>query len=59
MRLRFLDCLLDTARREFWRAGERVPLRPRVFDLLALLIEQRERAVPKAEISSASGRNAW
>jgi DNA-binding winged helix-turn-helix (wHTH) protein/predicted ATPase len=50
MRLRFLDCTLDTARREFRRAGKQLPLRPRVFDLLALLVDQRERALSKAEI---------
>jgi DNA-binding winged helix-turn-helix (wHTH) protein/predicted ATPase len=50
MRLRFLDCTLDMSRREFRRAGEPVRLRPRVFELLALLVDQRQRAVPKAEI---------
>src|ERR1700756_1302812 len=50
MRYRFLDCTLDTERRELGRAGELVPLRRRVFQLLLHLLEQRERAVSKTEL---------
>jgi len=50
MRYRFLDCTIDTRRREFRRAGQVVPLRPRVYELLLYLLEQRERAVSKNEI---------
>jgi DNA-binding winged helix-turn-helix (wHTH) protein/predicted ATPase len=50
MRFRFLDCTLDTDRRQLTRAGKAVPLRPRVFELLALLIAERHRAVAKTEI---------
>ncbi|MEO0996627.1 MAG: tetratricopeptide repeat protein [Pseudomonadota bacterium] len=51
--LSFEDCELDLASREFRRAGEPVALEPRVFDLLAFLIEQRERVVGKDEIQQA------
>jgi class 3 adenylate cyclase/predicted ATPase len=50
MRYRFLDCILDVERRELRRAGALVPTRRRVFQLLLLLIEQRERAVSKAQL---------
>ena len=50
MRYRFLDCTLDSERRELRRAGEFVPLRPRVFQLLLHLLEQRDRAVSKTEL---------
>ena len=50
MRYRFLDCTVDSQRRELRRAGELVPVRRRVFQLLLHLLEQRERAVSKAEL---------
>ncbi|MCH9694107.1 MAG: tetratricopeptide repeat protein [Gammaproteobacteria bacterium] len=46
----FNDCELDLASRELRRAGELVAVEPRVFALLAYLIEQRHRAVDKDEI---------
>jgi len=48
--LRFGDCELDLASREFRRAGELVSIEPRVFALLVFLFEQRHRAVDKDEI---------
>ena len=51
--LRFGDCELDLASREFRRAGELVSIEPRVFALLAFLFEQRHRAVDKDEIQEA------
>jgi DNA-binding winged helix-turn-helix (wHTH) protein len=35
MELRFGDHVLDVARRELRRSGERITLEPQVFDLLA------------------------
>ncbi len=52
-RYRFGDCELDAGTRQLSRAGEPVPLQPRVFDLLIYLIEQRNRAVDKDEIQDA------
>jgi DNA-binding winged helix-turn-helix (wHTH) protein len=37
MRYVFDDCTLDTERYELRRAGIRIPLRPKVFQLLAYL----------------------
>jgi DNA-binding winged helix-turn-helix (wHTH) protein len=48
--LRFADLLVDADTRQVWAAGKEVRLSPKAFDLLALLIEQRPRVVPKAEI---------
>lgn len=36
-----------------WRAGEPVKVQPKVFDLLVFLIENRDRAMGKAEIQDA------
>jgi DNA-binding winged helix-turn-helix (wHTH) protein/predicted ATPase len=41
---------LDTRRLELRRAGEPVRIEPQVFDVLALLIEHRDRVVPRREI---------
>ena len=51
--VRFDDCELDLAARELRRGGEVVALEPRVFALLAYLLEQRHRAVDKNDIQDA------
>lgn len=50
---RFEGFELDPATRELRHGGAPVALQPRVFDLLAYLIENRERAVDKDEIQDA------
>ncbi|HVO12773.1 MAG TPA: winged helix-turn-helix domain-containing protein [Vicinamibacteria bacterium] len=45
MRLRFGECTFDPDARELRRAGELVPLSPRAFTLLALLLAHRPRAL--------------
>jgi len=50
MILRFEDCELDTDRFELWRGGDAVPVEPQVFDLLRMLIENRDRIVTKDEL---------
>lgn len=49
-RLRFATCDIDLLTREVRRDGVAVRLRPRVFDLLVALIEQRPRVVPRQEL---------
>lgn len=44
------DFELHTARRSLTRLGSPVDCEPRVFDLIVLLIEQRDRAVDKQEL---------
>jgi DNA-binding winged helix-turn-helix (wHTH) protein len=50
MRYVFDDCTLDTECYELRRAGVRIPLRPKVFRLLAYLITYRDRVVLKDEL---------
>ena len=50
MRLKFGDRIFDSSTREVLRAGQSVPVSPKAFELLDLLIEVRPRAVSKAEI---------
>ena len=53
MRLRFGDFSLDEGRRLVLRGTERVHASPRAFQLLALLLARRPRAVPREEIAGA------
>ena len=46
----FSDCELDLDRYELRRAGRLQPVEPQVFDLLAVLIRERHRVVPKEEL---------
>jgi DNA-binding winged helix-turn-helix (wHTH) protein len=48
--LRFGEFSFERGRRELRRAAEPVPLPPKAFDLLALLLERRPEAVSKVEI---------
>lgn len=47
---RFGDCDLDMDRLELRRAGRLVALEPQVFELLAYLVENRDRAVTRREL---------
>lgn len=49
----FGSCTVDTATRELVRDGALVPLSPRVFDCLAYLLSNRDRAVGRDELISA------
>src|SRR3981189_2953530 len=44
---------LDTTNHLLWRNGERVPVAPRAFDVLAYLVEHPERVVTQDEILGA------
>ena len=50
MRYDFGRCLLDTVNREVTLDGAAMHLSPKAFELLRLLIEDRPRVVPKAEL---------
>ena len=50
MALHFGEFAFDAARREVRRAGRRVRISPKAFQLLQLLIEERSRAVSREEI---------
>ncbi|MEN3338962.1 MAG: hypothetical protein V7647_2638 [Acidobacteriota bacterium] len=51
MRLQFDDLTFDDEMRQLWLGGEEIRLSPKAFELLALLIARRPRAVSKADIS--------
>ena len=46
----FEDLELDLSRVELRRGGIRVPVEPQVFDVLAYLVNHRDRVVPKHEL---------
>ena len=46
----FGDFELDQERRQLLRSGEPVPLEPKAYELLGLLLERRPRALSKAQI---------
>src|ERR1700737_1145435 len=50
MRLTFEGCVFDSDTREVLRAGAVAPLSPKAFLLLELLIQNRPKAVSKADI---------
>jgi DNA-binding winged helix-turn-helix (wHTH) protein len=50
MRYRFEDYVLDTDRRELHRGSDPISLEPKVFDLLAHLVRNRERVVSKDDM---------
>jgi TolB-like protein len=50
MQYRFGGYMLDTARRELRQAGVPAAIEPQVFDLLAYLIQNRERVVTKDDL---------
>jgi DNA-binding winged helix-turn-helix (wHTH) protein/class 3 adenylate cyclase/tetratricopeptide (TPR) repeat protein len=50
MRYGFGDWVLDTLRYELQRAGEVVPIRPKVFQVLAYLLTHTDRVVSKQEL---------
>ena len=50
MQVRFEAFLLDTETRELLRDGQSVPLSPKAFDLLSILIADRPKAVSKSDL---------
>jgi DNA-binding winged helix-turn-helix (wHTH) protein len=52
MRVQLGDHTFDGGRRLLLRGGEVAPLSPKAFELLALLVEHRPRAVSRAQIGS-------
>ena len=48
--MRFGDFHLDVGARQLFREGREIRISPKAFELLQLLVEQRTRAVAKAEI---------
>ncbi len=53
MVLAFGDHRLDIKRRELRRGAERIDVEPKVFDLLAFLVQHRDRVVSKDDLLQA------
>lgn len=50
MRLDFADCAFDPGTRQVFRGGRLVPISPKAFQLLEVLIEKRPDAVSKEDL---------
>lgn len=50
MRLKFADCVLDLRARQLERQGTEVPLEPKVYELLEVLIKRRPAVVTNNEL---------
>ena len=50
MRVRFGMFVLDSETRELLRGDDRVPLSPKAFELLSLLVAHRPKAISKSEL---------
>jgi DNA-binding winged helix-turn-helix (wHTH) protein len=50
MKIRFAGCTLDVDRRQLLRGAVEIHVSPKAFELLKLLVEERGRAVSKAEL---------
>jgi len=53
MQLRAGDCVIDTDRRQVFRSGEAVTISPKAYQLLALLLEFRPKALSKRDLHEA------
>jgi len=50
MRLKFGDCVLDLGARQLERGGKAVPLEPKMYELLQVLIKRRPAVVTNTEL---------
>lgn len=50
MRFSFGDCILDLSERRLWRAGAVVPLEPKMYQLLEILIKRRPAVIANEEL---------
>ena len=50
MRVRFDRFVIDSETRELLLGGDRVPLSPKAFDLLTILIAERPKALAKSDL---------
>jgi DNA-binding winged helix-turn-helix (wHTH) protein len=50
MRLKFADCVLDLRARQLERQGKNVPLEPKMYELLEVLIKRRPAVVTNNEL---------
>ncbi len=59
MRLKFGDCVLDLSARQLERGNSRVPLEPKMYELLELLIKRRPAVVTNNELDELLWPNVY
>jgi DNA-binding winged helix-turn-helix (wHTH) protein len=59
MRLKFGDCVLDLSARQLERAGEAIPLEPKMYELLEVLIKRRPAVVTNNELDELLWPNVY
>jgi DNA-binding winged helix-turn-helix (wHTH) protein len=59
MQVRFGSCRLDLDGRRLYRDSQEIHITPKAFDLLRLLIDNRDRALSKAELSERIWPNTY
>jgi DNA-binding winged helix-turn-helix (wHTH) protein len=59
MKLEFEDCIFDTASRELLRGGTIVPIEPKMYMLLEILIQRRPEVVTNVELDESLWPNVY
>ncbi len=59
MRVSFGDCVFDSGMRQVFRASKPIPISPKAFQLLEVLIERRPNAVSKEELQDLLWPNTY
>ena len=59
MRLKFSDCVLDLGARQLERANKAVPLEPKMYELLEVLIKRRPAVVTNNELDELLWPNVY
>ena len=59
MRLKFGDCVLDLGARQLERGGKAVPLEPKMYELLEVLIKRRPAVVTNNELDELLWPNVY
>jgi DNA-binding winged helix-turn-helix (wHTH) protein len=59
MKLEFEDCIFDTVSRELFRGGKIVPIEPKMYMLLEVLIQRRPAVVTNVELDEILWPNVY
>src|ERR1700733_6767046 len=59
MKLKFGDCVLDLGARQLERGGNVVPLEPKMYELLEVLIKHRPAGVQKKQVDELLWPNVY
>src|SRR5271155_596485 len=59
MKLAFADCILDLSARQLSRGGQIVPLEPKMYQLLEVLIQRRPAVVTNEQLDEILWPNVY